>query len=102
MKQQPTIQRAPAHYRAERAEALSTCALGDILLIYHRPSGQTHMVISPVPEIMDALGARGAATAHEVHCRLSRRFDLGAGPEAIASIEAHLENLVALGLARRG
>jgi len=75
------------------------CELEDITLLYHRASGQTHMVISPVPEILEALGDR-PATATDVHARLERRYDLGEPGQAIAEIEAHLAGLVALGVVR--
>ncbi len=42
-------------YRAIPATDLIVRPLADIALVYHRPSGQTHMVASPVPEILAAL-----------------------------------------------
>lgn len=42
-------------YRAIPATDLIVRPLADITLVYHRPSGQTHMVASPVPEILAAL-----------------------------------------------
>lgn len=44
-------------YRAIPATDLIVRPLADITLVYHRPSGQTHMVASPVPEILAALEA---------------------------------------------
>lgn len=85
-------------YRRDR-DAIS-CVLEDITLLYHRASGQTHMMISPVPEILDALGEEADVTPTQLHARLERRFDLGDRPQAIAEIEAHLEGLVTLGLVR--
>jgi PqqD family protein of HPr-rel-A system len=76
------------------------CVLEDIAILYHRASGQTHMMISPVPEILDAFGSESAATAEELHVRLERRFDLGERAQAIAEIETHLDGLIALGLVR--
>jgi PqqD family protein of HPr-rel-A system len=74
--------------------------LDALTLIYHHPSGQTHMVVSPVPEIMDAL-SDGPATVDEVVSRLEVAFDLGAADDAAPAIAAHLEELVALGLVAR-
>lgn len=91
---------AERRYRQDQNHATIACVLEDITLLYHRPSGQTHMVISPVPEILGALDHASAATASEVHARLARDFDLGSPPEAIAQIEAHLADLTALGLVR--
>lgn len=45
----------PPLYTAIPATDLIVRPLADITLVYHRPSGQTHMVASPVPEILAAL-----------------------------------------------
>ncbi|MET0137061.1 MAG: HPr-rel-A system PqqD family peptide chaperone [Sphingobium sp.] len=87
-------------YRAEPPDALLVQPLDELTLLYHRPSGQTHMVMSPVPEILDALRA-GAADAMTLHARLLRAFDLGPADEAIPVIAAHLEEMTRLGVVRR-
>lgn len=92
--------KAERRYGPYDNKALVPCVLEDITLFYHRASGQTHMVISPVPEILAVLGEGAPATAADVHARLARDFDLGPDAEAIAQIEAHLEDLAALGLVR--
>lgn len=89
-------------YCREDRDAIAACALDDFTLLYHRASGQTHMVISPVPEILEALDQAVPSTAAEVHDRLADRYDLGdADGCVIALIDAHLAELTALGLARR-
>ena len=88
-------------YCREERDAIAACALDDITLLYHRPSGQTHMVISPVPEILDALDEAVPSTAAEVHDRLADRYELGDADGVIALIDSHLAELTALGLARR-
>lgn len=85
-------------FRAEPADALIVRPLDDITLIYHRPSGQTHMVMSPVPEILSALD--GPMTAADLLAHLLRDYDLGDPAEAMAAIETHLAELDALGLVR--
>jgi PqqD family protein of HPr-rel-A system len=85
-------------FRAEPADALIVRSLDDITLIYHRPSGQTHMVMSPVPEILAALDEE--MTAADLLERLSRDYDLGDPAEALVAIETHLAELDALGLVR--
>ena len=87
-------------YFQDECTAVTACALEDITLLYHRKSGQTHMVISPVPELLAALGEVAPATAAELHARLACHYDLGEPAEAIAQIEAHLADLTALGLVR--
>lgn len=87
-------------YRAEPETALVVRPLDDILLFYHRPSGQTHMVVSPAPEILQALRTGGDGDAAAVHDRLAQTHDLGQREEAIAAIAAHLADMAAIGLVR--
>ncbi|NIJ15097.1 HPr-rel-A system PqqD family peptide chaperone [Sphingobium vermicomposti] len=92
---------AKCRYCREERDAIAACALDDFTLLYHRTSGQTHMVISPVPEILDALDEAVPRTAAQVHDRLADHYDLGDADSVIAVIDAHLAELTALGLARR-
>lgn len=87
-------------YRRDTADVLLSCALEDLTLLYHRRSGQTHMVISPVPELLDRMADGAPVTAHILHDRLAQEFDLGPPDEAIAEITTHLDALAALGLVR--
>lgn len=81
-------------YRAPDADALGRGMRFDhFLIVYHRQSGQTHMLAEPVPEILEAL-AEGPADAETVADRLDRRFD-GVDPEMVAE---RLGELAALGL----
>ncbi|MET0370919.1 MAG: HPr-rel-A system PqqD family peptide chaperone [Sphingobium sp.] len=91
---------AQQQYRAEPDDALIVRALGDLTLIYHRPAGQTHLVISPVPEILAALREAGGASAETLRALLARAFDLGAPQEAVPALSRQLEELSALGLVR--
>jgi PqqD family protein of HPr-rel-A system len=84
-------------YRAEPAGEILVRPLDDVTLIYHRRSGQTHIVISPVPEILAALG-EDMASAADILFRLSGDYDLGDPAEALAGVTAHLDELAALGL----
>lgn len=88
-------------YRREPDGAVVVRPLDGITLFYHRPSGQTHMVVSPVPEIFAAMDADAAIDVETVHDRLARSFDLGEAEAANAAIAAHLEEMAALGLVRR-
>lgn len=89
-----------ARYRQDGAAAILSCVLDDLVLLYHRPSGQTHMVISPVPEILEALEDGAALTVAQLHARLAARYELGGAAEALPAIAAHLTELAALGLVR--
>ncbi|MCB4861404.1 MULTISPECIES: HPr-rel-A system PqqD family peptide chaperone [unclassified Sphingobium] len=90
----------PARYCQDSPDAIASCVLEDMVLLYHRPSGQTHMAIAPVPEILAALDDGAALTAGEVLGQLAQLYDLGEPEEALPLVEAHLAELAALGLVR--
>lgn len=93
----------PRLYRCAAAEALLVRPLDGLTLIYHRPSGITHIVTSPVPEIVAALDAvpRDAAA---VLGRLAAAFDIETDEagDALHDLTAQLDHLCALGLALDG
>ncbi|WP_313394087.1 HPr-rel-A system PqqD family peptide chaperone [Sphingobium yanoikuyae] len=86
-------------YRREGAEAIIVRPLDDIVLLYHRLSGQTHMVISPVPEILDAMADGLPASATMLRDRLAQLYDLGEG-DVVGEIGQHLAYLDRIGLVR--
>lgn len=89
---------AAPRYRAPGAAALRIVPLDEIVAMYHRPSAQTHLVVSPVPEMLDALGDEWA-TAAALLARLRERYDMpDADPAALA---ARLDELVETGLVER-
>jgi len=83
-------------YIADDAEALTTIPLDGLSLVYHAPSGATHIVAPPAPEILAALG-QGPADAAELLRRLHEAYDFD-GDEAI---HARLGELEEAGLVRR-
>ncbi len=85
-------------YVADPPSARAVVALDDLVAVLHRPSGATHLLAPPAPELLDAL-AEGPADAHVLLERLSRHYDL-IGSET-AAIEARMEELVIAGLAWR-
>nr|WP_311267142.1 HPr-rel-A system PqqD family peptide chaperone [Sphingobium sp. WCS2017Hpa-17] len=91
---------AKTAYLRDAADAVTACILDDLTLFYHHRSGQTHMVISPVPEIMERMADGAPVTAQTMHDRLARDFELGPEADAVTEIAAHLDALVALGLVR--
>lgn len=86
-------------YRAEAADQVSVRTLDGITLLFHHPSGQTHLVVSPVPEILAALG-EGPLSLEGLAETLSLSYDLGEEAEAQAELAAHIEALAAAGLVR--
>jgi len=73
--------------------------LEGLTLIYHRPSGVTHIVDSPVPEILSQLDAE-PRPASMLLARLARQYELEDGEGALDPLVAHLETLCEVGLAR--
>jgi PqqD family protein of HPr-rel-A system len=84
-------------YIADPASAVTGIALDGLTVLFHEPSGMTHIVAAPAPEILDAL-RQGPADAAELLRRLRARFEFD-GDEAI---HARLGELEAAGLVRRG
>nr|WP_277923919.1 HPr-rel-A system PqqD family peptide chaperone [Sphingomonas hankookensis] len=66
--------------------------------VYHRASGQTHIVAPPVPEILELI-ADQAMTPEELLAALAERFDLPDGDAA--GLTARLDELVDTGLVER-
>lgn len=92
---------AQPRFRAEDASNLVIKPLDDLSLIYHRRSGTTHVVASPVPEMLGVMGG-DPLRVEEILERLSQRFELGNETESlIAVVAARLEELAALGLVER-
>lgn len=78
---------------AAPSRMLRCTPLGALTAIYHRTSGQTHVVSEPVPAILEAL-ARPCSLA-----ALTQR--LGLEPEDSVALRIRLEELEAVGLIER-
>jgi PqqD family protein of HPr-rel-A system len=85
-------------YRAASSATLHIVPLDALTLIFHRASGITHVVDSPVPEILELLQEE-AVTAELLLARLADRFAL-ADADADA-LRARLHELVVAGLLER-
>jgi PqqD family protein of HPr-rel-A system len=82
------------------AEAeIRAVALDGLSVLFHAPSGMTHIVAAPAPQILDALRI-GPADAGELIARLRAWYDFE-GDGAADAIDARLEELEAAGLVRR-
>ncbi|MFC3581713.1 HPr-rel-A system PqqD family peptide chaperone [Sphingomonas hylomeconis] len=82
-------------YRACRVETLAIAWLDDFTVVYHRPSGITHLLTAPAPEILAALGEAGM-TLPDLHARLAASFELGDADGG--GLPARIAELVAAGL----
>ena len=87
-------------YRAAPAGALRIEPLGELTAIFDRRSMQTHLVVSPMPEILGAMGA-DACSAAALASRLAATFDLGNGSDVQPILVERLGELAAMGLVER-
>ena len=92
----------PGGYQAEAASQLLIHPIDELTLIYHRPSGITHVVASPIPEILAVMG-RDTLQVAQILARLAFTYDLEAEEtESLdAVLGARLEEMAALGLVER-
>jgi PqqD family protein of HPr-rel-A system len=88
---------AGPRYIADPHELIRRVELDGLTALFHIPSGMTHIVAPPAPQILDAL-AGSPADAEELVERLSASFEIEGGEEAMA---ARLDELQAAGLVRR-
>lgn len=87
-------------YRAAPAGALRIEPLGELTAIFDRRSMQTHLVVSPMPEILGAMGA-DPCSASRLASRLAAAFDLGRDDDVQAILAERLGELAAMGLVER-
>jgi PqqD family protein of HPr-rel-A system len=80
-------------YRADPPGGLRVVPLDSLTAVYHRASGQTHVVAEPMPEILAALGDAEADMPG-----LIVRLGLTDTPETRAVLSERLAELVATGL----
>lgn len=86
---------AASRYIADPEDQVRTVALDGLSVIFHAPSGMTHIVAPPTPEILTAL-REGPADAEELLRRLGALYEIE-GDDVVA----RLDELEAAGLVRR-
>ena len=87
-------------YRAAPPDALRVEPLGELTAIFDRRSMQTHLVVSPMPEILDAMGADDCDAA-TLAARLAARFDFDGGDDVQMILAERLSELAAMGMVAR-
>lgn len=83
-----------------RAEPIDGCRMTDVegmTLLYHRPSGVTHLLTSPLPEML-ALLREVPSDAGILAERLCHRLAIACDEEAHMVVTERLGELAAIGL----
>ncbi len=88
---------AGPRYIADPQELIRKVELDGLTALFYVPSGMTHIVAPPAPQILEAL-AGAPADADELAARLSERFEVEGGAEEMS---ARLQELEAAGLVSR-
>lgn len=84
-------------YVADPETQLLAVPLDGLVAIYHRPSGMTHVLAPPAPQILALLAGQPASLPGLLE-RITAEFEIEGGIEAL---QARLEELAAAGLVRR-
>jgi PqqD family protein of HPr-rel-A system len=82
-------------FRAPASDALLIAELDAFTAMFHRPSGITHLLVSPAPEIL-AILAGEALSIEALLERLGGDYDLADAD--VASLAARVDELVEAGL----
>jgi PqqD family protein of HPr-rel-A system len=90
---------AGPRYIADSAGEVRSVQLDGLVALFHAPSGMTHVVAPPAPQILEALH-EGPGDARAILERIRARYEIEEG-EAAEAIEARLAELEAAGLVRR-
>lgn len=84
-------------WHAPPSDQLLIEPLDGLTLVYHRESGQTHLLAEPLPQLLEML-SHGPASAEGLTDRLTRRFDLADPETAQQRVHDCLDQLAKLGL----
>ena len=79
-----------------QAGAIRVVALDSLTAIFHRASGQTHIVTEPIPEILAVLGDGKTDLS-----TLIRRLGLNDNAATLTLLNERLDELVAVGVVER-
>lgn len=87
-------------YQAANPNDLILHPLDSMSLIFHKPSGITHVVADLVPAILEVMGG-GSMVVEDVVIKLSENFDLEEGVDVEKIVLARLIEMSDLGLIER-
>lgn len=81
-------------YRAPPAAGLTIVPLDELVAVFHRASGITHLITLPVADLLEAIGGRWMTID-----AIESEFEVADGDSA--SLSAALDELVTAGLVER-
>lgn len=90
---------AAPRYRTVAADLILVEPLDIFTAVFHRPSGITHLLTEPAPQIMEALASE-PLTLDALVMRLTQHYELDAA-DAAATLRVRLDELEAVGLVDR-
>lgn len=91
---------AGACYIADDVAQLRSVELDGLVALFHPPSGMTHIVAPPAPQILEALG-QGPGDARQILFRIAALYQIEDAEDGVAAIQGRLEELETVGLVRR-
>ena len=86
-------------YIADPEDAVRAVDLDGLTALFHRPSGMTHILAPPAPQILAVLAERPGDAAAILE-RIGETFEIEA-EDAAGAVAARLAELEAAGLVRR-
>jgi PqqD family protein of HPr-rel-A system len=89
--------RGEPRYRAAAADDIVRVDLDELTAVFDRRSGQTHLLASPLPEMLQVLG-EGDWALNDFIIHLADHFDMTGANDAAELIAERLTELAALGL----
>lgn len=88
-------------YRTDFPQHCRTHPIDGMTLVFHRPSGATHFLDSPVPEMLALLAAE-PCDADRLTAALCQSMGIVEDEEALTVVEKRLSDLIGIGLVRVG
>lgn len=87
-------------FRAANSEDIILHLLDMMTLVFHRPSGLTHIVADPIPAILEVM-QQDVLTPTQIAKALENNFNLEEGADVENVVLARLDEMHALGLVER-
>lgn len=88
------------HFRVANPNVFVLHTLDMMTLVFHKPSGLTHIVADPIPAILEVM-QDGVFTPNEVVKALKNGFELEEGTDVENIVLARLDEMHILGLVER-